>query len=433
MDIKSTRSTTDLTQTTIDSLLLPSTKEKQLLLMMSNSEQINFDSTLTTLDINKNVKNVTETTTYTLGHDLDDQRPTKNNQKQQYLVQQQLNSIQKFDGHGNPKIWLKLIIEKFDLLQLTSLERNELISEILTGDALIWYIKQQDDMPTFITFMKKFLQDFDTEELKTDLSKKFRSSAMLLKESEDTMTNCLRNQLLITNLEKLQKYSGKSQQNVAKWLRELEQTMNIFKLTDEEKLFYVSLCLEANARDWFYDNPHLCTTWSIFTQNLLKTFESSGKADISFNRLRHYEQSINQDVRQYYFDIMKLCKEANPLMDDASKLQYLKDGLKPSLRFDVLLKDPQTPEEFLQYAQRIEELKSLDDKQDVIYCTEEEESTDLPTVTLKNRNIKSRLPNQSFQTVDHYRNSMPKPPYKCYKCGGIDHYIYNCPHFPQGS
>ncbi|CAF1439441.1 unnamed protein product, partial [Rotaria sordida] len=281
MDIKSTRSTTDLTQTTIDSLLLPSTKEKQLLLMMSNSEQINFDSTLTTLDINKNVKNVTETTTYTLGHDLDDQRPTKNNQKQQYLVQQQLNSIQKFDGHGNPKIWLKLIIEKFDLLQLTSLERNELISEILTGDALIWYIKQQDDMPTFITFMKKFLQDFDTEELKTDLSKKFRSSAMLLKESEDTMTNCLRNQLLITNLEKLQKYSGKSQQNVAKWLRELEQTMNIFKLTDEEKLFYVSLCLEANARDWFYDNPHLCTTWSIFTQNLLKTFESSGKADIS--------------------------------------------------------------------------------------------------------------------------------------------------------
>ncbi|CAF3270341.1 unnamed protein product, partial [Rotaria sp. Silwood2] len=52
-------------------------------------------------------------------------------------MQQKLNSIQKFDRHSNPKIWLKHIIEKFDLLQLSSPERNELISEILTGDALI--------------------------------------------------------------------------------------------------------------------------------------------------------------------------------------------------------------------------------------------------------------------------------------------------------
>ena len=70
-------------------------------------------------------------------------------------------------------------------------------------------------------------------------------------------------------------------------------------------------------------------------QKLLKTFESSGKTDISFNRLRHYEQGPYEDVKQYFFEIMKLCKEANPNMDEASKLQYSKDGLKPSLRFDV--------------------------------------------------------------------------------------------------
>jgi hypothetical protein len=58
-----------------------------------------------------------------------------------------------------------------------------------------------------------------------------------------------------------------------------------------------------------------------------------------------------------------LCKKANPLIDAVSKLQYLKDGLKPSLRFDVLLQDSKTPETFLEYAQRIQEFKSLDDKQ----------------------------------------------------------------------
>ncbi|CAF3420606.1 unnamed protein product [Rotaria socialis] len=254
MNIKPTRSTIDFTQITIDSLSLPSKKEKQPLLIMSNSEQTNIDSTFTTLDLNKNVKTLMESTTYTLGHDLDDQRSVKTDTKQQFLVQQQLNSIQNFDGHGNSKIWLKHIIEKFDLLQLTSLERNELISEILTGEALIWYAEQQDYIPTFITFMKKFLQYFDTQELKTDLSRQIISSAMTSKQvedasCEDTVMNCLRNQLLITNLAKLQKYSGKLQQNVSKWQREIQQTMNTFKLTDDEKLFYVSLCLEGDARE----------------------------------------------------------------------------------------------------------------------------------------------------------------------------------------
>jgi hypothetical protein len=33
-------------------------------------------------------------------------------------------------------------------------------------------------------------------------------------------------------------------------------------------------------------------------------------------------------------------------------------------------------------------------------------------------------------TSNQYNNDIPKPPYQCYKCGGIDHFIRNCPHFP---
>jgi hypothetical protein len=53
-----------------------------------------------------------------------------------------------------------------------------------------------------------------------------------------------------------------------------------------------------------FDNTHLFLTWTDFAQKLIKTFESRRKYDISFNRLRHYEQRIDQDGRQYYFEIM---------------------------------------------------------------------------------------------------------------------------------
>ncbi|CAF2592593.1 unnamed protein product [Rotaria sp. Silwood2] len=68
---------------------------------MYNADQVNIDSTFTALDLNKNVKNVTDSTTYMLGHDLNDQRSVENDHTQQALIQQQLNSIQKFDGHGS--------------------------------------------------------------------------------------------------------------------------------------------------------------------------------------------------------------------------------------------------------------------------------------------------------------------------------------------
>ncbi|CAF5109193.1 unnamed protein product, partial [Rotaria sp. Silwood1] len=148
-------------------------------------------------------------------------------------------------------------MEKFDSLQVTRREQYELIPNTLTGEALIWYIEQQDHMPTFITFMKKFLQRFDNQELKTDLSTKIISPCTPSKQSgnanyQDAFMDCLRTQTLITTFEKLPKFSGKSKQNVSNWLQEIQQTINIFKLTDNEKLLYISLYLGV-AKDWFFD------------------------------------------------------------------------------------------------------------------------------------------------------------------------------------
>jgi hypothetical protein len=66
---------------------------------------------------------------------------------------------------------------------------------------------------------------------------------------QETITESLRNQMLLNNLEKLEKFTGKSQQNVSQWIREIDRAMHKFKMTDDQKLFFISSCLEAEARE----------------------------------------------------------------------------------------------------------------------------------------------------------------------------------------
>ena len=465
MNNKATRSNTDFTLMVVNEsgLTIKKEKPKDDLVIDDQDNEINLEET--TVDTNKINLVGNGKLNELAGHDLNDQQRDYIDKQTSTTVEAQLTSIKKFNGQGDVEQWLTEVLDKLDSFQLSSNERHKLIPDILTGEALIWYFKQQHHMSTFNSFIQNLLHQYENKVYRPAQLPSFGLSSKQLEQEtmrdvKESIVEPLRNQMLINSLEKLQKFSGKSKQNVSKWLRETQQTMHTLQLTDEKKLFLISTCLEADARDWFFDNMHLFKTWTSFTQKLLNTFESSGKADISFHRLRHYQQGLTQDVRQYYFEIMKLCKEANALMDDASKLQYLKDGLKPSLRFDVLLKNPQTTEEFLEYAQKVEELKSLDEKDSIIDQAVNHKSPDSLTSKSKTMNINSSqvhqpIPSQHLNfnnsynktqfsnnsnsdqepttapTRNDYYTTVPKPPYQCYKCGSGDHYIRNCPIFSR--
>ena len=446
MNNRPTRSDTDFTNMTFDSLDLPVKKEKPRGDSTNNGEDIiDLNETTTTnnvnSELNKRLKGME-------GHDLDDHPDLQ-------------LGIEKFSGQGDVEQWLKHILEKFDYFQIPSSERKNLIPNILTGEALIWYFKQQSCMSTFNLFIQRILYYYGGTKINQERLPLFTSPLNQMKQQpiidyKESIMESLRNQMLINSLEKLPKFSGRSKQNVSKWLREIQQAMHIFKLTDDEKLFFIPLCLENDARDWFFDNDYLFPTWSLFIQKLNKTFESPVKAEVAFNRLRHYKQGLNQDVREYYFEVMKLCKEANPVMDEFTRLQHLKDGLKPSLRFGVILKDPKTLEEFLEYAQRVEALKSLDEKEEVLDWNTKQLSRIPLKPNTHDRIIASSQPVKSFlppqrENIDNQRwnqkdnsfnqhenittiqdqpvNHIPRAPYRCYECGATDHFEFKCPHF----
>ena len=449
---------------TVDSLGLPIKSEKSKCDSTKSDDDKSVIMEETIIRNNINLAH-SEKLDHMVGHGLNDQPIGYIPKQNSTMPAAQLNSIRKFDGQVDVEQWLKEVLEKFDSTHLSPYERNSLIPDILTGEALIWYLKQQHHMPTFNSFIQSLLHQYGTKNPHQDYLPLFTSfSKQTTQETigdyKETIMESFRHQMLINSLEKLPKFSGKSNQKVSKWLHEIQQAMHIFKLADNEKLFLISTCLEADTRDWFFDNSYLFTTWTTFTQKLIKTFESTGRADISFNRLRHYQQGLTQDVRKYYFEIMKLCKEANPSMDDASKLQYLKDGLKSSLRFDVLIRNPQTTEEFLEYAQKVGELKSLDEKDSIIDQIADQKSAETLTLMSRNKTSNPLRLNQQTSALQHGSNNlykrnllnnntttqpvqqhtiatatndsrptMPQQPYKCYNCGEDGHFIRNCPYF----
>jgi hypothetical protein len=150
MNKKPTRNNTNFTNMTIDSLSLPVKSEKPKGDLTKIDEDITIDLNEETTAINKVNSNVSEKLNDLAGHDLNDQ-PVEYTNKQ------------KFNGQGNVEQWLKQILEELDSVQLSSNERNNFIPEILTGEALIWYFKQQCYMPTFNSFVQNVLYHYGTK------------------------------------------------------------------------------------------------------------------------------------------------------------------------------------------------------------------------------------------------------------------------------
>ncbi|CAM4842239.1 unnamed protein product [Rotaria magnacalcarata] len=124
--------------------------------------------------------------------------------------------------------------------------------------------------------------------------------------NQDDVFGSLRSQLLLSHIEKLPKFTGRSKQNLSKWLIEIQQAMNMLKLTDAEKLFYIFLCLEGDAGDWFLDNKHSFSTWTSFIEKIVKIFKLPGNDDNLFDQLCLSEHGIKKNTINYNFEFMKL-------------------------------------------------------------------------------------------------------------------------------
>jgi hypothetical protein len=183
-------------------------------------------------------------------------------------------------------------------------------------------------------------------------------SSQIFNSSLDETTYVVR-KAIVDNLIKNPKTFQGGKDEVKQWLADLESLFDTAQIPDCFKLDLVPYSLRGEALRWFKINKSTFTSWSSFVQEFKEAFLSPYHEELAFKKLESYTQGMNQPVRSFYNEVLKLCQEADPTMSESTKLKNLLNKVLPRIQFEVRRKKPTTTKQFLEYAKEIEELLQL--------------------------------------------------------------------------
>ncbi|CAF1437902.1 unnamed protein product [Adineta ricciae] len=172
------------------------------------------------------------------------------------------------------------------------------------------------------------------------------------------MTEKLVNTILSTNFDKLPKFGGKNTENIHKWLTDITNELNLLKLDDPQKLSVIQTFLVDDARRWLINHLEELVNWNDFVRQIRQTFSLPLHRELALRKVGTRDQGMNETVLHYYNDMMELFDTIDTKMTDQYKVAYLKAGVKASLKKEVMRREPNSPEQFLEIAQTEEKLDS---------------------------------------------------------------------------
>lgn len=164
---------------------------------------------------------------------------------------------------------------------------------------------------------------------------------------------------IIDNLIKNPKIFQGGKEDVKQWLEDIEQLFETAQIPDSHKLDLIPYSLRGEARRWYKNTKATLTSWPIFVKELKEAFLSPFHDELAFKKLESYTQGINQPVRSFYNEVLKLCAETDPEMSESMKLRHLLKKAKPTLQYEIRKKKPTTTKQFLEYGKESEELLQL--------------------------------------------------------------------------
>jgi hypothetical protein len=171
-----------------------------------------------------------------------------------------------------------------------------------------------------------------------------------------TMEEQFMNFVLKEQIKTIIKFSGSSQEDVRKWLENVEEIFDRAKLQPSQKYLAIQPYLIGAAAKWFRFNKSTIDDWSKFKVALVKDYQQT--LEQTLLQLEQRDQAVGEAVMEYYYDKVNLCRQADPNMSSSLIIHYLTKGLNTYLIPHVVRRHPATPENFLLIAQDEEKIQT---------------------------------------------------------------------------
>jgi hypothetical protein len=146
------------------------------------------------------------------------------------------------------------------------------------------------------------------------------------------------------------KFSGSANDDVLKWLQDVEEIFDHAQLQSSHKYLAIQPYLIGAAAKWFRFNEPNIDDWSTFEVALLKAYQPT--LEQTLLQLEQRQQAVGESVMEYYYDQIHLCRQADLNMSSSMIIHYLTKGLNTYLTPHVVRRHPATPNDFSSYCTR---------------------------------------------------------------------------------
>lgn len=238
------------------------------------------------------------------------------------------------------------------------------------------------------------------------------------------------------------KFNGTTEE-VEDWLVVYEAQAH--RLTDEQKVNKLWTVLEGRAAEWLIQqkrSPSPPATWQQWKDALKQQFGRT-KQDYLM-QLTNRCQRFDENLIDYYHDVIQLCLHTNPQMNEEEKICHLIKGLLPEVKEKMLIMCPTSSNDFLSklrviastgitsatspmvtlLADLVQEVKELRLK---ATSTPALVQTEQPSTAEEIKKLKEEI--DSLKGQIRRQTARPRP--TCHNCGRTGHFRRDCRSRPE--
>ncbi|UYV79552.1 K02A2.6-like [Cordylochernes scorpioides] len=141
------------------------------------------------------------------------------------------------------------------------------------------------------------------------------------------------------------------------WLKGYERVAKHNQWDETLCLANVYFYLTGTALKWYENNEESIQTWTEFMSQLENVFGKNESSRLRAEKILKTRAQLKGESTEYYIqDVLRLCKEVDPQMNEEDKISHLMKGIAEELYQALIPRDVHNTEQFVTECRRIESI-----------------------------------------------------------------------------